>query len=219
LAVPLCGAAGWWYLVNDVHGPVEACLGAAPFDQDLRRARPTGTRGNQDGHREEADGRTRRRPAARYHQRPPEAGFYLVSWQVDAITLLQAEGQLRGLEDRLEAIQHQHGLMEEESWLSGEGPPEYEEAQRQLYDAWEALYAAKLDELGEPEMARLYRTDRERFEQLSEAGRAFFHGPRTEEGEEGVEVDWLDGLLADVTACVEAEIPMGLSGPHCRVGR
>src|SRR5215207_6398409 len=61
---------------------------------------------------------------------PEEAGFYLVSWQVDAITLLQAEEQLRGLEDHLEAIRHKHGLEEEESWPPVEGPAEYEEAQR-----------------------------------------------------------------------------------------
>ena len=62
---------------------------------------------------------------------------------------------------------------------------------RQVNGMPEALYAAKLDEFGEPEMARLFRTDRKRFEQLSEAGRAFFHGPRTEEAEG---TDWLEGL-------------------------
>src|SRR4051812_40773050 len=35
---------------------------------------------------------------------PEEAGFYLVSWQVDAITLRRADEGLRGHEDRLEAI-------------------------------------------------------------------------------------------------------------------
>ncbi len=33
---------------------------------------------------------------------PAEAGFYLVSWQIDAITLGHAEDALRPYEDRLE---------------------------------------------------------------------------------------------------------------------
>src|SRR4051812_35393993 len=115
---------------------------------------------------------------------PEKAGFYLVSWQIDAITLGRADEGLRGHEDRVEAVRKAHGLAEDDYWPPGEGPPDYQEAQRQLHDAWEALYAVTLDELGEQEMARLFRTDRGRFDRLSEAGRAFFHGPRTGGAEE-----------------------------------
>src|SRR4051794_2221846 len=101
---------------------------------------------------------------------PDEAGFYLVSWQVDAITLRRAEEALRGHEDRVEAVRRAHGLGEDDYWPPGEGPPEYREAQRQLHDAWEALYAATLDGFGEQGMARLFRTDRGRFDRLTEAG-------------------------------------------------
>src|SRR5947209_7217004 len=97
---------------------------------------------------------------------PEEAAFYLVSWQIDAITLRHAEEALRGYEDRVEAVRRAHGLAEDDYWPPGEGPPDYQEAQRQLHDAWEALYAATLDELGEEEMARLFHTDRGRFDRL-----------------------------------------------------
>lgn len=141
---------------------------------------------------------------------PEEAGFYLVSWQVDVITLAEAEVQLRPLEDRVEAIRQAHGLGEDETWELGEGPPEYEEAQRQLHDAWDALYAAKLEEFGEHEMARLFREDREQFDQLSEAGRQFFHGPEAEDEDE--DAVWLDKLLEGVSSCVEPDSPMGPLG-------
>jgi len=144
---------------------------------------------------------------------PEEAGFFLVAWQVDVITLFRAEEALSELEERLESIRRAHGLDEDEdeSWPPGEGPPEYEETQRQLHDAWEALYAATLDEFGEQELAQLFRSDRQRFEQLQEAGRQFFHGASAS-GDAGEETDWLDGLLEAVVNCVEADSPMGPFG-------
>src|SRR4051794_7425939 len=41
---------------------------------------------------------------------PEEAGFYLVSWQVDAIALAHAEEALREHEDRVEEVRRAHGL-------------------------------------------------------------------------------------------------------------
>jgi hypothetical protein len=141
---------------------------------------------------------------------PEEAGFYLVSWQIDAITLEQTEGVLQPYDDRLVEIREALGLGEEEWIPPGERPPEYEEALRQLHEAWDALYAAKMDEYGEQEMARLFRTDREKFDQRSEAGRQFFHGAIPDE--EGEDPGWLDELLEVVAGCVEAESPMGPLG-------
>jgi hypothetical protein len=83
-----------------------------------------------------------------------------------------------------------------------------------MHHAWDGLYAAQLEELGEPEMARLYRTDRERFERLSEAGRRFFHGPPSAGEGEGPE--WLDDLLDAVAACVQADSPTGPLGLRYR---
>ena len=47
---------------------------------------------------------------------PEEAGFYLVSWQIDAMTSLDAETTLRDLDDRMKAIEGAHGLEEGELW-------------------------------------------------------------------------------------------------------
>lgn len=114
----------------------------------------------------------------------------------------------------MEAIRQAHGLDEDDSWPSGEEPPEYAEAQRQLHDAWDALYAAKLEEFGEHAMARLFREDREQFDQLSEAGRQFFHGPGR--GDEDQDAVWLDHLLEVVAGCVEADSTMGPLGLRYR---
>lgn len=141
---------------------------------------------------------------------PEEAAFYLVSWQIDAMALRHASKALRELETRIDAIKQAHGLTDDEGWPPGAGPPEYEAAQRQLHEAWDALYATTLDDLGEHEMARLFRTDRQRFEQLSEAGRRFFHGSRAEVDVEAT--DWLKPLLDAVSACVDPDSPMGPLG-------
>src|SRR5438128_2035395 len=59
---------------------------------------------------------------------PAEAGFFLVSWQIDASTLGHAEEALRPHEERVEALRRKYGLSEDEP-PPGEGPPDYEEAQ------------------------------------------------------------------------------------------
>src|SRR5947209_19338033 len=61
---------------------------------------------------------------------PEEAGFYLVSWQIDLLTLDCAPEVLRDLDDRVEAIRKAHGLGEDDYWPEGEGPPEYQETYR-----------------------------------------------------------------------------------------
>ena len=141
---------------------------------------------------------------------PDDAGFYLVAWQIDAVTLPYAEQALRDLEERLRAIERAHGLGEDDCWPAGEGPPEYREVQRQLHEAWDALYTAKLEELGEPAMARLYSDDREEFERRSAAGRQFFHRPDAEADFD--DTAWLDDLLEAVAGCAEAGSPMGPLG-------
>ena len=56
---------------------------------------------------------------------PEDAGFYLVSWQADALIDQVAEQKLRHLDDRLRAIEEAHGLGEDEIWDPDEAPPEY----------------------------------------------------------------------------------------------
>ena len=41
---------------------------------------------------------------------PAEAGFYLVSWQLDAMASMEAEISLGHLDERMKAIEQRHGL-------------------------------------------------------------------------------------------------------------
>lgn len=108
---------------------------------------------------------------------PEEAGFYLVAWQADALTSLRAESELHELDERLEEIEELYDRDEEGDWPSGEAPEEYEELLDRYREDWDSLFIGVLQEFGEAEMAQLYQTDRERFEELNRAGKEFFHGP------------------------------------------
>jgi hypothetical protein len=138
---------------------------------------------------------------------PVDAGFYLVSWQVDAIAGRLAETSLGDLDARLKALEDAHGLEEGELWEPGEAPAEYEDLLRQYQQAWDEIFADQLDAHGEPEIAALFRAERAEYERRSEAGRQFFHGPRPAgEPDDG---DWLDRLLEAVEVTLEPESPMG----------
>ena len=140
---------------------------------------------------------------------PEDAGFYLVSWQVDALASRHAEQALHHLDDQLEALERAHGLDEGEAWEPGEAPPEYAAALRRYHDAWDEIFAEKLEQYGEADMARLFREDPEEFRRRSEAGRLFFHEPRRP----GSEVPaWLDELVEAVAGCLSADGPMGPLG-------
>ena len=140
---------------------------------------------------------------------PEDAGLYLVSWQIDALAGRHAEQALHHLDDQLEAIERAHGLDEGEAWEPGEAPPEYAAVLRRYHDAWDEIFAEKLEQYGEADMARLFREDPEEFRRRSEAGRLFFHEPRRP----GSEVPaWLDELVEAVADCLTADGPMGPLG-------
>jgi len=138
---------------------------------------------------------------------PEDAGFYLVSWQVDALAEHVAETTLRDLDERLSAIERKHRLEEDEVWEPDEAPPEYQAALRQYHDAWDELFAAQLEQHGEQALAALFRTDRAEYERRSEAGRLFFHGRNAVDVLD--DSDWLGSLLEAVSASLEPESPMG----------
>jgi len=145
---------------------------------------------------------------------PAEASFFLVAWILDLLTDDRAEEGLREAEDRLDAIRQKYGLDEEASAEGDDVPAEYREAMQQCHDAWDALYAATLEEFGEQEMACLFRENAEEFGQRYEVGRQFFHGPGDDD--ETAEDDWLDQLDDAVSSCVEADSPMGPLGLRYR---
>jgi hypothetical protein len=137
---------------------------------------------------------------------PDDAGFYLVSWQIDVMTSLLAEEVLPDLDDQMATIQQQHGLEEGEFWDDDEVPPEYEQLRLQQEQAWDKLFIEKLDESGEHEMAELFRADRDRFEQRSDAGRTYFHG------ESSNSPAWLEELVDHVAMNMEADSVQGPLG-------
>jgi hypothetical protein len=139
---------------------------------------------------------------------PDDAGFYLIAWQVDSIASAHAETDLRHLDERLEAIEAAHPLVDEEAWESGEASAEHELVLEEYHQAWAAIFIAQLEEHGEPAIAELFQSDPEEFERRNESGRQFFHGPR--QSIDSGEPLWLDSL---VNAVGESLAPDSLMGP------
>jgi hypothetical protein len=140
-------------------------------------------------------------------QVPTEVGHYLVAWQLDGMIDFDDEPEAaRGVQFRIDAIRRAHGLAEDELWYPGEGPPEYLEAVKESHAISNAVFADKLEAIGESDMAELLRTDPARYDALDEAGRTFIHGALAEEDPKA----WLDELLDIVNACVVSTSgPMG----------
>ena len=96
-------------------------------------------------------------------------------------------------EDRLKAIEKQYRLGEGGVWPSGTAPAGYDELRQQYYQAWGEVFARKLEQFGEGEMARLFRDDEERFNEITDAGREYFFGP--ESNAENMPQVWLRRLV------------------------
>ncbi|MGO9462703.1 MAG: hypothetical protein ACLQVF_00870 [Isosphaeraceae bacterium] len=137
---------------------------------------------------------------------PEDAGFHLVSWQVDQIAERLAKTALRDFDERLDSIRRAHGLAEDEYWGSGEGPPEYVQVNQEYDRADDDLFTQTLEAHGEHAIATLYRTDKEAYERRNEAGRQYFHGPIRPAIDDDSE--WLDFLLDHVGACIRADSPI-----------
>jgi hypothetical protein len=136
---------------------------------------------------------------------PPAAGFYLVSWQIDAISNEVAEIELADMEQQLRAIERKHGLQDDEFFLPGEAPDEFEQLRLQCQAAWDGIFLRLLRQHGEPEMAELFETDGDEFERRSDAGRNYFHGSASPDGDTA----WMDELAELVAAQMVAETATG----------
>jgi hypothetical protein len=141
---------------------------------------------------------------------PEEASFFLVSTLVDRIALQDADYALRSYEDRMKAIEEEYRLGEGGVWPAGAAPAGYEALRQKYYRAWDEVFARKLKECGEPEMARLFRHDKAQFNRLSDAGRRYFFGPESDA--ESLPAVWLRGLVEAVAGCIEADSAMGPLG-------
>jgi hypothetical protein len=107
---------------------------------------------------------------------PADAGFYLISWQIELMIMEEDDFRLAHLDDQLAAIEKAHGLKIGEPWPTGTAPDEFQSLNRACQAVWEDLFVEKLEGFGEHAMARLFRVDPARFHQRSSLGREFFYG-------------------------------------------
>lgn len=83
---------------------------------------------------------------------------------------------LTAINDRIDAIRNEHGLDEDEYFLTDEAPPEYLELVRQCDEIFDQKFAETLREAGATELAELFCSNRSEFYRARERGRrALFH--------------------------------------------
>jgi hypothetical protein len=87
---------------------------------------------------------------------------------------------LLDLEDQMEEIRMKEGLGEDEDWLVGEGPDNYEELRRKYEDSIELMHTAILvricNRYGFDDLAKLYENDRMTYDVMREVGRQIAFG-------------------------------------------
>ncbi len=143
---------------------------------------------------------------------PDPASFWLVSHLIDEIAAADADEALGEYESRMQAIEDAHRFGDGQVWARHSAPADYLKVRQEYFRAWDALFARKLQEFREPQMARLFREDPRRFDQLSEEGRRFFFGP--ESAAENEPQVWLQRLMEAVADGMVADGPTGPLG--CR---
>jgi hypothetical protein len=108
---------------------------------------------------------------------PEDAAFYLIADQIKFMTEVLIGEAINEIDRCMDKLYAEHGF---EDWRA--------EAHRDSEDfldyatrfplGWDRLYHGMMQEHGEGDMARLYRTDRERFEERIAAGELFFYPGR-----------------------------------------
>lgn len=86
---------------------------------------------------------------------PEEASFWLVSHVIDDIASQDSDGVLGEYEAQLRVIEEQHGFDDIAIWPRNAVPAEYVRLQDEYYRVWDALFAQKLEEFGEQQMAHV----------------------------------------------------------------
>jgi hypothetical protein len=137
---------------------------------------------------------------------PAEAGFYLISWQIDAMASQDAEVSLCHLDEQMKAIEEAHGLKEGEFWPPGKTPEEYDDLLCAYRAACDEIFTEKLKEFGEHDMVRQFRADPDGFHGRNKAGQEFFHG--SQEPEDSDAPEWVYALAETVAGSMTS-----LSGP------
>jgi hypothetical protein len=130
---------------------------------------------------------------------PEDAGLFLVADQVEFLTELQVGETMEQIEAATDALWEERGLGE---WRSqtGRDSDDFLEFQRRCPATWDRLYVDLLLRHGEADLARLYRADRERFDERVAAGRAYFYPPPPEEPPAPPPPRWAQDFVAEVAA-------------------
>lgn len=109
---------------------------------------------------------------------PEHIGFFLVARNLLGIADSEEDSRaLRALDERIEAIQRQHGIPASEGWPLGEGPAEYRRLQREYTKLRNERCARVMRQFGEPELAAMFLDNRDEFLRRVEAGRLALFGP------------------------------------------
>jgi len=122
---------------------------------------------------------------------PDDAGFYLVADQIKFLTELFVGETMDQIERRIDALYTEHGFLDGRSKLY-RGEEDCGDFEERCPEDWDRLYFDRLQKHGEHEMARLYRTDREHFEERMRAGGEYFYPSPQQEGPE--KPAWYDDL-------------------------
>ena len=118
---------------------------------------------------------------------PAVANFLIFKLAESAMILLtQADPVLVKLTAEIERVERAHGLEEGEYWYVDEGPPEWQELNRQWNEAHEELLLDILFDNGEDEIARAYAAEEEA---LFMEGRTLIFGEDHREEGDGSAVD------------------------------
>ena len=98
--------------------------------------------------------------------------YYFVTLVTESLILAATDSdpELCRIRGEMDQIERAHGLLEDEAWFVGEGPPEWQE----LNSAWnrrsEEIVVTSLRELGHPDFASLLAQNPDEFEARSSEG-------------------------------------------------
>lgn len=101
-----------------------------------------------------------------------DAALYLVEIFTEeaAARFIDEDPELRDLTARMKRVEDEHGLGEDEAFLVGQGPPEWEALNRRWNARFDQFHAGLLESLDEPAAAAEMRRHRERYSQRTAAG-------------------------------------------------
>lgn len=101
-----------------------------------------------------------------------DSALYLIEIFTEeaAARSIDEDPELRDLTARMQRVEDQHGLGEDEAFVVGEGPPEWEALNRRWNARFDQLHARLLESLDEPGAAAEMRRHRERYSQRTAAG-------------------------------------------------